>query len=503
MPLAAKASSRVDERSVGENRMKAQKGRVLVVDDDGEMRTLLEDFLSREGYHVTCFSSAIEALTQLRPGGALEGHRQEGEIDVVLSDIRMAEMDGMQFLRTLKAERPEIPVVLITGFGSIDTAIEAMRNGAFHYLVKPFKLAEVSVTVEHAMERRLLTLDNMALRQEVKNGWGLSGILGKSAAMKSVFDLVHRVAQSTANVLIHGESGTGKEMVARAIHDLGPRAGKPFVAINCTAIPETLLESELFGHAKGSFTGAAGRKRGLIEEANGGTLFLDEIGDMSPPLQAKLLRVLQERKIRPVGDNNFYEVDVRVVAATHKDLKAGIREGAFREDLYYRLSVIPIQLPALRDRNDDIPILAEHFLKKYAASNTTANDGQPRVRGFTKVAMSKLMRLRWPGNVRELENVIERAVVLCQGSVIDEKDIPDPDIGDAEGNFKGSTADFPTLTQLEERYIRLVLQKTAGRKDKAAQLLGINRRTLYRKEREYGLVSSDAPEDEPFEGEEA
>jgi two-component system response regulator HydG len=450
---------------------------------------------------VTCFSSAVEALAQLRPGGALEGHRQEGEIDVVLSDIRMAEMDGMQFLRTLKTERPEIPVVLITGFGSIDTAIEAMRNGAFHYLVKPFKLAEVSVTVEHAMERRLLTLDNIALRREVKSGWGLSGILGKSTAMKAVFDLVQRVCHSTANVLIHGESGTGKEMVARAIHDLGPRAGKPFVAINCTAIPETLLESELFGHAKGSFTGAAGRKRGLIEEANSGTLFLDEIGDMSPPLQAKLLRVLQERKIRPVGDNASYDVDVRVVAATHKDLKAGIREGTFREDLFYRLSVIPIQLPALRDRADDIPLLAEHFLKKYAASN--AADGQPRVRGFTKAALSKLMRLRWPGNVRELENVIERAVVLCQGSVIDEKDIPDPDVGDAEGNFRSSTSDFPTLTQLEERYIRLVLQKTAGRKDKAAQMLGINRRTLYRKEREYGLVSPDAPEDEPVEGEEA
>jgi two-component system response regulator HydG len=481
--------------------MKALKGRVLVVDDDAEMRTLLEDFLSREGYQVTCFSSAVEALAQLRPGGALEGHRQEGEIDVVLSDIRMAEMDGMQFLRTLKTERPEIPVVLITGFGSIDTAIEAMRNGAFHYLVKPFKLAEVSVTVEHAMERRLLTLDNIALRREVKSGWGLSGILGKSTAMKAVFDLVQRVCHSTANVLIHGESGTGKEMVARAIHDLGPRAGKPFVAINCTAIPETLLESELFGHAKGSFTGAAGRKRGLIEEANSGTLFLDEIGDMSPPLQAKLLRVLQERKIRPVGDNASYDVDVRVVAATHKDLKAGIREGTFREDLFYRLSVIPIQLPALRDRADDIPLLAEHFLKKYAASN--AADGQPRVRGFTKAALSKLMRLRWPGNVRELENVIERAVVLCQGSVIDEKDIPDPDVGDAEGNFRSSTSDFPTLTQLEERYIRLVLQKTAGRKDKAAQMLGINRRTLYRKEREYGLVSPDAPEDEPVEGEEA
>jgi two-component system response regulator HydG len=462
--------------------MATTKGRVLAVDDEFEMRALLEDFLTREGYSVSCAASASECLEALRGSD---------DFDVVLSDIRMAQMDGMQLLRTIRAERPDVPVILATGFGSIDTAIEAMRNGAFHYLVKPFKLTELGVVVANAMEKRILALDNMALRHAVKEKYRLCDLLGKSPAMQRVFDLIVRVAPSNANVLIQGESGTGKELVARAIHSQGTRADGPFVAINCTAIPETLLESELFGHAKGSFTGATGRKRGLIEEASGGTLFLDEIGDMSPGLQAKLLRVLQERKIRPVGDNASYDVDVRIISATHKDLKAGIREGTFREDLYYRLSVIPIVLPALRDRPEDLPLLAEHFLRKHAAAN--AASGGVRVRGFTKGALSKLLRLRWPGNVRELENVIERAVVLCRGEVIEEDDIPDPDVGSADEAFRMLTADFPTLTQLEERYVRLVLEKSGGRKDRAAQMLGINRRTLYRKEREFGFVPAEMP----------
>lgn len=474
--------------------MKSGKGSIVVVDDDKEIRNLLQDFLTREGYEVTLYPSAVDALNFLRENR--NGSNATG-FDLVISDIKMAQMDGMQFLKTLKTEMPELPVILVTGYGSVDTAIESMKNGAFHYLVKPFKLTELSVNVERAMEKRVLTLDNQRLRQELKGEWRLENILGKSPRMKEVFDLVERVAPSTANVLIQGESGTGKEVVARAIHNLGPRAEKPFIAINCTAIPETLLESELFGHAKGSFTGAAGKKKGLVEEANGGTLFLDEIGDMSPSLQSKLLRVLQERKIRPVGDTNSIDVDVRIVAATHKDLKSGIKEGTFREDLYYRLSVIPINLPPLRERQDDIPLLAEHFLNKYAATNGA--NGTPRVRGFTKGAISKLMHLRWQGNVRELENLVERAVVLCRGNMIEESDIPDPEVASIEDSFKGITSDFPTLTQLEERYMRIVLQKTAGRKDKAAQILGVNRRTLYRKEREYGFVESNAPEDEPVD----
>lgn len=470
--------------------MKETKGRIAIVDDDKEMRTLLEDFLSSEGYQVIVFPLATEALQALSPGGSLSPDRPEGEIDVIVSDIKMPQIDGLEFTTRIKAIRPEIPVMLITAFGSIETAIEAMRRGAFHYVVKPFKLAEMSVNVQRAMDHRRLERDNTVLRQEVKKSWGLGNVIGKSAAMKAVFDLVNRVSGATANVLITGESGSGKEVIARAIHENGPRAGKPFVAINCTAIPETLLESELFGHAKGSFTGAIQRKRGLFEEAEGGTLFLDEIGDMNVGLQSKLLRVIQERKVRPVGDNTTRDVDVRIIAATHKDLKAAIKDGRFREDLYYRLSVIPILIPSLRDRKDDIPLLAEHFLKKYAAANNS------KVKGFSKRAMNRLVEMRWDGNVRELENMIERAVVLATDNLIDEKDIPAGETTSPDQFFTTATGDFPTINQLEQRYIRLVMEKTAGRKDKAAQILGINRRTLYRKEREYGLVSEHATDED-------
>jgi transcriptional regulator with PAS, ATPase and Fis domain len=281
-------------------------------------------------------------------------------------------------------------------------------------------------------------------------------------------------------------------MVARAIHQSGTRATKPFIAINCTAIPETLLESELFGHAKGAFTGAVARKKGLFEEADGGTLFLDEIGDMYTSLQAKLLRVLQEKKVRAVGDNESRDINVRIIAATHKDLKVAIKDGRFREDLYYRLSVIPIVIPPLRHRKDDIPILAEYFLKKYATMNGI------NVKGFTKNAMSRLVEMRWEGNVRELENMIERAVVLSRGPTIDEVDLPNAETASFDGFFSNASQDLPDMAELEKRYITMVLEKTGGRKDKAAQILGINRRTLYRKEREYGLVSSDHPEDSPL-----
>ena len=469
--------------------MKESKGRILVVDDEQEMRSLIEDYLNKEGYEAICSSSAVEALEALAPGGHLGPEHEQGNIDLIISDIKMPKMDGLEFAARLQTVRPEIPVILITAFGSIETAIEAMKRGAFHYIVKPFKLAEMGVNVDRAMEYRKLQRDNTALRDEVKKSWNMGSVIGKSSAMKAVFDLVGRVSQATANVLITGESGTGKEMVARAIHQQGPRHLKPFIAINCTAIPESLLESELFGHAKGSFTGAITRKRGLFEEAEGGTLFLDEIGDMNVLLQSKLLRVIQEKKVRSVGDNVDRPVDVRIMAATHKDLKAAIKDGRFREDLYYRLSVIPIVIPPLRHRQEDIPILAEYFLKKYSATNRSS------VRGFTKRAVSKLMGLKWEGNVRELENVIERAVVLCTAGLIDESDIPSPETASAETFFGAATGDFPTLEQLERRYIEMIMEKTAGRKDKASQILGINRRTLYRKEREYGMVSADSHED--------
>ncbi|MCC7441536.1 MAG: sigma-54-dependent Fis family transcriptional regulator [Bdellovibrionales bacterium] len=470
--------------------MKDFKGRIVIVDDDREMRSLLEDFLGSSGYLVHVFPLASEALEALSPGGRLASDQAEGDVDLIISDIRMPQLDGLDFTTRLQSLRPEVPTVLITAFGSIETAIEAMRRGAFHYVVKPFKLAEMAVNVERAMEHRKLQRDNTALRQEVKRSWSMGGIVGKSPGMKAVFDLVNRVSQATANVLITGESGTGKEMVARAIHESGPRARRAFVAINCTAIPETLLESELFGHAKGSFTGAIQRKRGLFEEADGGTLFLDEIGDMNVQLQSKLLRVIQEKKVRAVGENVDRPVDVRIVAATHKDLKAAIKDGRFREDLYYRLSVIPIVIPPLRHRREDIPLLAEHFLRKYSAANGL------RVKGFTQRAIAKLMELRWDGNVRELENVVERAVVLAQAPLIDAAEIPTMEAATAEQFFGSAIGDFPTVEQLEKRYIQVVLEKTGGRKDKAAQILGFNRRTLYRKEREYGLVEAGAADEQ-------
>jgi two-component system, NtrC family, response regulator HydG len=459
---------------------KELKGHVFVVDDDQEMRTLLQRHLQSEGYRVSLFEFAAEALAAL---AAQENLRDE--VDLVLTDLRMTQMDGMEFLRRMRTQCPEIPVVLITAFGSIDTAIEAMKNGAYHYVVKPLKLAEISVLIERGLERRRITRENKLLRQEVRQNWKLDNIIGKSPPMRAIFDLVHRVANSTANVLITGESGSGKEMIARAIHGSGPGASKPFVAINCTAIPEGLLESELFGHAKGSFTGASAKKRGLFEEADGGTLFLDEIGDMSPTLQAKLLRVLQEKKIRPVGDTQMIDIDVRIVAATHKDLKEAIRDGRFREDLFYRLSVIPLAMPALREREEDIPLLAEHFLRKYAAANGRV------IKGFTKDAMARLMRLRWDGNVRELENFVERVVVLAAGPWIDAAEVQGPEVEGVDKLFRASIRDFPTIAQLEERYIRVILDKTGGHKEKAAQILGINRRTLYRKEREYGWVAEE------------
>ncbi len=456
------------------------KGKVLIVDDDMEMRSLLEDYLKSENFQVKSFANGVEALEDLE--------LQSSETDLIISDIKMPQMDGLELTSKLTHILPKIPILLITAFGSIETALEAMKRGAFHYIVKPFKLAEMAVHIEKALEHRRLQRDNEALRKEIKQSWGLGNILGKSQAMKSVFDLVTRVSQTTANVLIMGESGTGKEMVARAIHKTGPRAQKPFVAINCTAIPETLLESELFGHAKGSFTGAHQRKQGLFEEAEGGTLFLDEIGDMDGTLQSKLLRVIQEKKVRAVGDNTLRDINVRIIAATHKDLKAAMKDGRFREDLYYRLSVIPILIPPLRERKEDIPLLAEHFLKKYSATNNT------NVRGFTKSAMNKLLTLRWEGNVRELENIIERAVVLSSGTFIDERDLPSPETQNPEQFFSSSTGDFPTIDQLEKRYMGLVLEKSGGRKDKAAQILGINRRTLYRKEREYGFITEQGDE---------
>lgn len=451
------------------------RGSVWLVDDDREMRSVLEEVLTGQGYAVRAFPSAIDALNALRAAST--------QPDLILTDIQMANLSGLELLQECKKIYPLLPVILITAFASVDSAVEAIKQGAETYIVKPFKMAELLVHVQRAVDRGRVMVENENLRAQIRKERGLGDILGKSPQMKAIFDLVQRVALTQSSVLIQGESGTGKELVARAIHHLGPRSEGPFVAINCTAIPENLLESELFGHAKGSFTGATQRKKGLFEEAQGGTLLLDEIGDMSPGLQSKLLRVLQERRIRPVGDTSSHDIDIRLMAATHRDLKAAIREGSFREDLYYRISVIPILIPPLRERRDDIPVLANHFLARYSAQNPVPHN---RVTGFTQAAMSKLMSMRWEGNVRELENVVERAVVLCNRPLVDVDDLSQGTDLDPLSAMEQATKEFPSLQELEKRYIRMVLNKTQGKKDRASQILGINRRTLYRKEQEYG-----------------
>ncbi len=457
--------------------------KVAVVDDDIEMGRLVCDLLTEEGFQVAQYSSAQEALVRFKK-----------ELpQVLITDLKMKEIDGMMFLRKVHADYPNVVCIMMTAFGTIETAIEAMKAGAYHYIIKPFKNDEMILLARRAMEKAKLTNENKILKQELNKGFSLESIIGKSAAMQEVFQTVKRVAAANANVLINGESGSGKELVARAIHNSGPRRAKRFIPINCAAIPEHLLESELFGHVKGSFTGAIGDKKGLFEEADGGTLFLDEIGDISVTLQAKLLRVLQDKQIRPVGSNDLRDIDVRLLAATHRDLKTMVAEGKFREDLFYRLNVLPVRVPPLRERPEDIPLLVESFIARFAAQNSS-----PAV-GVTPEAMAALMAHPWPGNVRELENIIERAVVLSGKERLDEKDVLGSAIVQAKKSMDQLFEGSPTLEQIEEKYIKLVLGQTNNQKDKAAKVLGINRRTLYRKERLYGLVSADTPEPEEAE----
>lgn len=458
-------------------------GSIVVVDDDPEMLSMVHDHLKRSGYQVRAFGNSSEAVKYLSSGD-LDALGTE----LLLTDLRMPEIGGLDLLQQVRRLPNAFPVIIMTAFATVDTAVEGLRRGAFDYITKPFKLAELSLTVERALSFYRLKMQNQALSAEVRRSWGVQDIIGKSAPMKNIFDLIDRVASASTSILITGESGSGKEVVARAVHQRSPRSKKPFIAINCTAIPEDLLESELFGHVKGSFTGAIGDKKGLFEEADGGTLFLDEIGDMNVGLQAKMLRVLQERMIKPVGSNQSKPIDVRVIAATHKDLKKSISNGLFREDLYYRLSVIPVVVPPLRHRVEDIPLLAHHFLRKYTALNHS------KAHGFTQAALHKFMSMPWPGNVRELENMVERLVVLSRSSQIDVSDIPDVEQTSNEQFFGKATEDSPTLVELEKRYIQLIMDKTGGKKEKAAQILGINRRTLYRKEREYGWTSEEDTE---------
>lgn len=443
-------------------------GLVWIIDDDQEICSLLEDFVQQLGHTSRVFALATHALESFVNGSELGP-------DVVLTDLNMPEMTGLEFLVAVKERERTLPVILLTAHGSIESAVEATQKGAFDYLTKPFRLAEVALRLRKALEYSQIARENVSLRRQIKESSTYGRMIGKGPAMNKVFGLIDRVAPSTASVLIFGESGTGKELVARALHQRSLRSKGPMVSINCSAIPATLLESELFGHAKGAFTGAVQKKVGLFEEANNGTLFLDEIGDLDLALQAKILRAIQERRIRPVGENKDRSIDVRIICATHKDLPKAIKEGLFREDLYYRLSVVPINLPPLRDRREDIPLLVQFFLDKYVSAS------QCNVKGFSKSAMLKLIHAPWEGNVRELENFIERMVVLADTEIIEEENLYQLKSEELD-EFWGQLLDAPpSLEELERKYILFVLRKVGGAKEKAAEILGINRRTLYRK----------------------
>lgn len=446
---------------------------VAVVDDDLEMGRVVKDLLNGEGYEVWQFSSAAEALVRFKK-----------ELpNVLITDNKMKDIDGLMFLKKVHVDYPEVVSIMMTAFGSIETAVEAMRLGAYHYIVKPFKNDELILLVKRALEKFKLKQEVKILKRNLKKSFNLENIIGKSPAMMAVFDLIKLVAPSSANVLITGESGTGKELVARALHNSGPRKSKAFIPLNCATIPENLLESELFGHVKGSFTSATSDKRGLFEEADGGTLFLDEIGDLSLTLQAKLLRVIQDKQIRPVGGNQLKDTDVRIIAASHRDLRTMAKDNKFREDLFYRLNVVPLRVPSLRERLEDIPLLIENFIIKFAAQNNS------QVKGISSDALAILVAHHWPGNVRELENVIERAMVLTRGDLIEKAVVLDSAREVIKHNIEQLHADRPTLEKLEERYIKMILNEVQDSKEAATKVLGISRRTLYRKEKFYGMTT--------------
>ncbi len=451
----------------------ADRGTVLLVDDEQANLDSLERIFSREGYRVLLAASGQAAVEMLR----------SGQVDVVLTDLMMPGMSGEELLRAVRAVAPEAEVVLMTAYGTVEAAVAAMKDGAYDFLTKPLKRHAVLKSVAQALEKRRLVQENKQLRARLLGAE--QPIVGQSPALRATLDIIRQAAPSSATVLLLGESGTGKELFARALHEHSARAAAPFVPINCAAIPETILESELFGYERGAFTGAVQRKEGRIERANAGTLFLDEVGELTAAVQVKLLRFLQEGEIEHLGGTGALRVDCRVVAATNVDLAARVREGKFREDLFYRLNVIQVVLPPLRDRIEDIPLLADHFVARYAAKNGKT------IRGLTSAAMEALEAYPWPGNVRELENAIERAVVLSRGPEIDVDDLPESlRAGGAAraaglpGAVEGRTLTVPlgtTMEDIELRVIRETLRQTKGDKSLAAQLLGIAARTIYRK----------------------
>jgi DNA-binding NtrC family response regulator len=439
------------------------KGRVLVVDDERRQSDILQMILEAEGYETTAAGNGRQALQAAQGGG----------FDVVLTDLKMPDLNGIELLSEILKLQPSPLVVLMTAHGTIDSAVDAMRKGAFDYLTKPLEKDELLLVLRRAMERSHLVRENRMLHEQLRDRFRLDKIVGAHGSMQDVFRIVHKVAGSASTVLIYGESGTGKELVARALHHESDRRGRPFYAVNAAALPESILEAELFGHEKGAFTGAEMRKIGLFEQASGSTLFLDEVGDLKRDLQVKLLRALQEREILRVGGTERIHIDVRIVAATNQDLERAVREGRFREDLYYRLNVIPIVLPPLRDRRTDIPLLVDHFLVKYAGG---------RSRGVTEDSLKTLMAYDWPGNVRELESVIERALLLGEGELIVPADLPASLRSGAGGPKRAMDLEIPDsgidLEAVERSLILKALDKAGGNVTRAARLLGLSRRTL-------------------------
>ncbi len=448
--------------------------RILVVDDDPLFRDFLKEALDRKDYDVLSVGGGAQAVQEM----------QEADYDLILSDIRMPGMDGMQVLERALELQPEARVVLITAHATVANAVDAMGKGALDYIEKGCSLEEIEVRVDRALEHQELKQENTRLRSELQERYSFGNMVGRSPKMEEVFELIRTVAKSRSTVLITGGSGTGKELVARAIHYNSPRKGQPFIKLNCAALPQDLIESELFGHEKGSFTGAVKQAKGRFELADGGTLLLDEISEIKPPLQAKLLRVLQEREFERVGSGTLIKVDVRIVATTNRNLKEQIEKGEFREDLYYRLNVIPMHLCSLRERREDIAQLVQHFLVKYNKEN------EKSIAGVSEKAMERLMSYDWPGNVRELENYIERAVVICQGDEIREDQLPMDVLTDEPASRKedeGLQVGW-TVREVEQKLILKTLESCNGNRTVAADMLGISSRTLRNKLHEYGLA---------------
>jgi DNA-binding NtrC family response regulator len=449
------------------------KSKVLVVEDEELMRTILRNLLENEGYQVFTADSAENALEIF----------SSAEIDLTLTDIRMAGMDGLQLLDQIKTIDTEALVIIMTAYSSVDSAIAALRKGVYDYVTKPFVNEDLLQTVRNALRTKELFRENRALRRELDQKYSFSEIIGNSASMQAVFRLIEKVASTNANILIQGESGTGKELVARAIHRHSPRNDKPFIAINCGALPESLLESELFGHTKGSFTGAVADKKGLFRAAEGGTLFLDEIGEVPNALQVKLLRALQEHEVTPVGATLPVKFDARIVAATNRNLEEEVGKGNFREDLFYRLNVIEIFLPPLRERREDIPLLVKHFIAKIAKEQKT------KEKSVGKDAMSALLNYQWQGNIREFQNAIERAFILS-GNEIDLESLPPKLKNNSNHGFEIRDPDglYPTLEEVERRYVLEILKSVNQDKTLAANILGIDLSTLYRKLKRYDEI---------------